>query len=144
VVDVLENGLMFLGLKYWVNKMVDIINDFLSHLSNSVAVGKFEVEFPIYNKLLLNVLEKMKENQYIEYYRVEGKKVIAKVTENFNFAKAIKPRFPVSYRDLEKYEKRYLPARGFGILIISTNKGIKTNIECKSEKIGGVLIAAVY
>jgi SSU ribosomal protein S8P len=58
--------------------------------------------------------------------------------------KAIHPRYPVSYKELEKYEKRYLPASGFGILLVSTNKGIKTNEECKREKIGGVLVAVVY
>ncbi|MGB9674833.1 MAG: 30S ribosomal protein S8 [Nanopusillaceae archaeon] len=31
-----------------------------------------------------------------------------------------------------------------GILLVSTSKGIKTNDECKKEKIGGVLVAVVY
>ncbi|MGC9079199.1 MAG: 30S ribosomal protein S8 [Nanopusillaceae archaeon] len=124
--------------------MVDIINDFLSHLTNSINVGKKEVVFNYYSKLLLNVLEKMKEKGYIESYEVVGRNIKVKVSDSFNFAKAIKPRFPVSYRELEKYEKRYLPARGMGILLVSTSKGIKTNDECKKEKIGGVLVAVVY
>jgi small subunit ribosomal protein S8 len=124
--------------------MVDIINDFFSHATNCINVGRRVVEFNYYNKLLLNILEKLKEYKYIEGYKTEGKKIVAIFSEYFNFGKAIHPRFPVSYRELEKYEKRYLPASGFGILLVSTNKGVKTNEECKREKIGGVLVAVVY
>jgi len=128
--------------------MGDIINDFFAHATNCVNVGKFEVTFGPINKLLLNILEKLKQYGYVEYYEVltweRGGKVKVKFTEYFNKGNAIKPRFPTSYKELEKWEKRYLPARGFGILILSTDKGIKTNKEAKEEKIGGVLIAYVY
>jgi small subunit ribosomal protein S8 len=56
----------------------------------------------------------------------------------------IKPRFKVRIGDYEKYEKRYLPAMDFGILIISTSKGIKTNTLAKKENLGGLLISYVY
>ncbi|HIP66869.1 MAG TPA: 30S ribosomal protein S8 [Candidatus Nanopusillus sp.] len=128
--------------------MSDIINDFFAHATNCVNVGKFEVTFGPINKLLLNILEKLKQYGYVEYYEVltweRGGKVKVKLTEYFNKGNAIKPRFPTSYKELEKWEKRFLPARGFGILILSTDKGIKTNKEAKEEKIGGVLIAYVY
>jgi small subunit ribosomal protein S8 len=124
--------------------MVDIINDFFSHATNCINIGKRVVEFNYYNKLLINILEKLKEYKYVESYEIKDRKIIVKFSEIFNFSKAIKPRFPVSYRELEKYEKRYLPARGFGILLVSTNRGVKTNEECKKEKIGGVLVAVVY
>lgn len=126
---------------------MDIINDFLSHATNSVNVGKFEISFSPVNNLLINLLEKMKEKGYIIYYEVKGdskKEVYVKFSDIFNKAGAIKPRFPVNYRELEKYEKRYLPARGFGYLIVSTSKGLKTNDECKKERIGGILIAYIY
>lgn len=124
--------------------MVDIINDFFSHATNCINIGKKEIEFNYYNKLLIDMLEKLKEYKYVESYEIKDKKIIVKFSETFNFSKVIKPRFPISYRELEKYEKRYLPARGFGILLVSTNKGMKTNEECKKEKIGGVLVAVVY
>jgi len=128
--------------------MVDIINDFFAHATNCVNVGKFEVEFGPINKLLIACLEKLKEYGYIEYYEIltwdKGGKVKVKLSEYYNKGNSIKPRFPVSYRELEKWEKRYLPARGFGMLLISTDRGVKTNEECKKEKIGGVLIAYVY
>lgn len=121
-----------------------ILEDVLSTITNNLAVGKFNVRVKRYNKLTLAVLEKLKEYKYVKDFRVENNELIIELSENINKVLAIKPRFFVGYRDLEKYEKRYLPAYGFGYLIISTSKGIKTNEECKKEKIGGVLLAYVY
>ena len=47
-------------------------------------------------------------------------------------------------KDYEKYEKRFLPAMGFGILIVSTNKGLMTNAKAKEQNLGGTLISFAY
>ena len=57
---------------------------------------------------------------------------------------AIKPRFAVKATEYEKFEKRYLPAKGFGILIVSTVKGLMTHYEAKQQGLGGRLIAYCY
>jgi len=44
----------------------------------------------------------------------------------------------------EKFEKRYLPAKDFGMIIVSTNQGIMTHIEAKEKGLGGRLLAYVY
>jgi len=128
--------------------MTDIVNGFFSHASNSILKGKFEVTFSPINELLINILEKLKQYGYVIDYEIlsreRGGEVRVIFSEFFNKGNTIKPRFPVGYREFEKYEKRFLPARGFGILLVSTSKGIKTNEECKREKIGGILIAYVY
>ncbi|MDZ4226799.1 MAG: 30S ribosomal protein S8, partial [Candidatus Pacearchaeota archaeon] len=56
----------------------------------------------------------------------------------------VKPRFPVKLDEFEKFEKRYLPAKNFGIIIVSTSNGIMTHIEAKEKKLGGRLIAYIY
>ncbi|HEX32856.1 MAG TPA: 30S ribosomal protein S8, partial [Candidatus Aenigmarchaeota archaeon] len=57
---------------------------------------------------------------------------------------AIKPRFSFSVEDIEKFEKRYLPSKDFGIIVVSTNKGIMTHLEAKQKNLGGILLAYVY
>jgi small subunit ribosomal protein S8 len=44
----------------------------------------------------------------------------------------------------EKWEKRFLPAVGFGILIVSTQKGVMTHATAIEQGMGGRLIAYVY
>jgi small subunit ribosomal protein S8 len=39
---------------------------------------------------------------------------------------------------------RYLPAKEFGILIMTTPKGVMTHKQAKEENIGGILLAYVY
>ena len=46
--------------------------------------------------------------------------------------------------EFEKWEKRYLPAREFGLLILSTSKGVIEHKKAKQTKTGGKLLAYVY
>jgi len=103
------------------------------------------VYFPV-TKLLLGVLEIMKKQGYIEKYKIEEEKfqkVVIKIGK-INKCGSIKPRFYVKKNETMKYIQRYLPARDFGILIISTNKGLLTHQEAMEKNIGGSLIAYCY
>jgi len=53
---------------------------------------------------------------------------------NLTDCRAIKPRFTVDKTQIEKYRRRYLPARNLGIMIVSTNKGLMTHEEAQKEK----------
>ena len=50
----------------------------------------------------------------------------------------------VSKDEIEKYVKRYLPARNIGIIIISTSEGLMTHTTAIEKKLGGSLIAYIY
>ena len=61
-----------------------------------------------------------------------------------NDCKAVKPRFSVKVKGIEKYEKRFLPSRDLGLLLISTPNGVITHAEAKSQNTGGRVLAYVY
>ena len=63
---------------------------------------------------------------------------------SINRCGVIKPRFSTKMKEFEKWEKRYLPARDFGIILISTPQGIMTHSQAKNINIGGKLIAYCY
>ena len=67
-----------------------------------------------------------------------------KLLGNINNCGVIKPRYPVKREELEKWESRYLPARDFGLLLLTTTKGIVSHAEAKKNGIGGKLLAYVY
>jgi small subunit ribosomal protein S8 len=56
----------------------------------------------------------------------------------------IKPRFAIKKDQYDRFEKRYLPSEGFGIIILSTNKGLMTHTEAKKQKLGGKLVCYCY
>lgn len=126
----------------------DPLANVLSSIVNYEKIGKKEIEVKISSKLIKKVLDIMRENLYIgEYQPVKypmGEALKINLIGNINRCGVIKPRFPVRKNNYEKFEKRFLPARGFGFLIVSTPKGIMVHEEAKEKGIGGRLIAYVY
>jgi small subunit ribosomal protein S8 len=61
-----------------------------------------------------------------------------------NDCRIIKPRYSVRKGGFERWEKRYLPAKGFGTLIVTTPQGLLTHTDAKLQGIGGKLVAFVY
>jgi small subunit ribosomal protein S8 len=56
----------------------------------------------------------------------------------------VKPRYSATAEGYEKWEKRFLPARDYGTLIVSTSEGIMSHYEARDQGIGGQVIAYVY
>ncbi|MFH0752180.1 MAG: 30S ribosomal protein S8 [archaeon] len=128
--------------------MNDTLASALSNINNAEKVGKNQCTVKPVSKVLKKVLDLMKDHRYIGSYEVidDNKGGIVKINliGAVNNCKAIKPRFSVQTKTYEKFEKRFLPAKDFGILIVSTSKGIMTHNESKDKKIGGKLLAYIY
>jgi small subunit ribosomal protein S8 len=123
----------------------DIIADAMNMMRNAKKAGKENVEIGRISDLLIEVLKIMKQKGAIKKYKINMKEKKLEITlGDISECKAVKPRFTVRNDQIEKYERRYLPARGIGTLIVSTNKGLMTHEEALTEKIGGCLIAYFY
>jgi small subunit ribosomal protein S8 len=127
-----------------------VVKDHLSAMMNDIMnckkARKRETAIMPSSKCLIEVLKIMKKHDYIEDFKVEeGKfeKIIIKIGK-LNKCGAIKPRFYVKKNELDKYIKRFLPARNFGILILSTNKGLMTHNEAIERNLGGSLFAYCF
>ncbi|OGJ13066.1 30S ribosomal protein S8 [Candidatus Pacearchaeota archaeon RBG_19FT_COMBO_34_9] len=123
----------------------DIIADALNMIKNAKRVGKESVEIEKISDLLIEILKIMKQKDAIKKYKINPKEKSVEITlGDISECKAVKPRFTVQKGEIDKYERRYLPARGIGTLIISTNKGLMTHEEALAEGTGGCLIAYFY
>ena len=121
----------------------DIVSDVLNQMMNAVKAGKKSLVVKRYSKLLLSVLAITKLKGYVKSYKADGRTLTIELG-NISGCQAIKPRFVVSVGDIDKYVKRYLPAKNLGILIIYTNQGLMTNQTAEEKNIGGSLIAYIY
>lgn len=123
----------------------DLLVDALTIIRNAEFVGKKECEVPASN-LIKNVLKVMKKEGYIgDFKETEDKrKIKVQLLGKINDCKGVRPRFAVKKDGFEKYEKRFLPARNFGILIVTTSKGVMTQHEARKLGIGGRILAYVY
>ncbi len=126
----------------------DPLSNAMSAIKNAERVGKEKCVVKPASKLIGNVLKVMKEHGYIKGFEYvenhRGGKFIVELCGRINDCGAIRPRFSVKRTEYEKFEKRYLPARDFGILIVSTTKGVMSQREARELGLGGVLLAYVY
>jgi len=126
----------------------DTLNDAMAVIKNAEKVGKGECTIRPSSKLVGRVLKVMQENGYISQFELieDGRSRMFKVAlaGHINDCGVIRPRYSVKVADLEKYEARYLPAQDFGVLILTTTKGVVTHMDAKKGGVGGKLLAFVY
>ena len=123
----------------------DPLADAMSLILNCEAVGKLDCTLRPVSKVMKELLKVMKENNYIaDFKEVEdgrGNYIQMTLNGNINKCGVIKPRYSVKSTDFEKFEKRFLPAKDFGIIFASTPKGILTHYDTKPKKTEGNLLA---
>ncbi|UCD26256.1 MAG: 30S ribosomal protein S8 [Candidatus Bathyarchaeota archaeon] len=128
--------------------MMDTLANGLTTIMNNEMRRKRECVINTASKLLGRVLRVMQLNSYIGEFEFvdDGRsgKFRVQLLGRVNKCGAIKPRIPVSFKEIESWEKRFLPSRDIGVLVISTSQGVLSNREIKERKIGGRLLAFVY
>jgi len=123
----------------------DIVADALNMIKNAKTAKKKIVKINKISNLLIEILKIMKQKNAIKKYKINSKEKSVEVSVGELLdCKAIKPRFSVNKTQIDKYRRRYLPARDLGIVIISTNEGLITHEEAMEKKIGGSLVAYFY
>lgn len=128
----------------------DPLSNALSNILNCERIAKKQCEIRPVSKLISKVFLILNEEGFIGASRVAvdpakmGGKIVVELLGNINKCGVIKPRFSVKATDYERFEKRFLPAKGVGVLIVSTPKGIMTNSQAKEKMLGGKLLAFCY
>ena len=126
----------------------DPLANVLSIINNYEQIGKRELIAHPWSSIIADVLSILKTENYIgEFEQITDQKggiYKIQLLGNVNKCGVIKPRFSVKLSDFEKFEKRYLPAKGMGMLILSTSQGLMTQDKARELKIGGRLIAFCY
>jgi small subunit ribosomal protein S8 len=120
----------------------DLISNTMNCLMNAKRAKKNKIAVPC-SKFLINVLEVIKNNGYINNFEKKDNKIIIELGE-FNECKSIRPRYYVKKDAFEKFIRRFLPSRNFGIIIVATSKGLMTQKEAIEQQIGGSLIAYIF
>ncbi|MEM5791061.1 MAG: 30S ribosomal protein S8, partial [Candidatus Aenigmatarchaeota archaeon] len=114
----------------------DLLADALSTIKNAERIGKKECLVKA-SRLINEILKVMEKEGYINSFEFidDGKSGKFKIELKGKIidCNVIKPRTSVKVDEIEKFEKRFLPAREFGILILTTPKGILTHKEARKN-----------
>jgi len=120
----------------------DIVADGLNQIMNAKKARKESVILNKHSKLLRNILDIAKESGYLDY-SVDGTKLKVEI-KRLNKIMAIKPRYTVSVDKINRYVRRFLPAKDFGLVIVSTNKGLMKHNDAEEKNQGGCLVAYIF
>lgn len=128
--------------------MNDTLANAMSAILNYDRSGKKEYLVHPASKTTQRVLSILNAQGYIgatePVTEARGGVIKVNLLGNINKCGVIKPRFAVTMNEYEKFEKRFLPAKGVGVIIVSTIKGFLTHEEAKAQNLGGRLIAYCY
>ncbi|MHC1626290.1 MAG: 30S ribosomal protein S8 [Methanoculleaceae archaeon] len=124
------------------------IADALSAIKNASDRGRSEVTVEPASKLIGALLRIMQEHGYIGGFEVvedgRGGQFLVQLKGTINRCGAITPRYSTGLSEMEFWEGQYLPAKNFGILLISTSQGVMSHDEARRRGIGGQLLGYVY
>jgi small subunit ribosomal protein S8 len=128
--------------------LTDPIADALSNMKNQENAGNLNCVIRPASKLLGSILKIFKDYGYLNDFEFvqdgKGGRFIVTLSGNLNDCGVIRPRYATKKLSFEKYEKRFLPATGFGVLVVSTSQGIMSHKDAKEKEIGGRLLCYVY
>ena len=126
----------------------DPLANVLAHIMNADHQGKRELTTRSNSKVIRKVLDIMNAQGYIGAYEVQednrGGALKINLLGKINKVGVIKPQQQIAKDDFERFEKRFLPAKDFGFILVSTNQGIIMHTQAKDAAIGGKLIAYCY
>lgn len=121
----------------------DSISNLIIKIKNASNAGKENISFP-YSKYVGSILEVLKKEGFIKSYELKGKKTVKSVDIELAYEKDGSPKVSGVER-VSKFSRRVYQGskelrpvkNNYGILVLTTSKGILTNSEAKKQKVGG-------
>jgi small subunit ribosomal protein S8 len=129
--------------------LTDPVADMLTRIRNACTAGHRRVDMPV-SKLKLEIARLLRDNHYIADYKNlddGGQGMLRLYLKYHNDQPVIRELRRVSTPGLRRYVKcRELPRvrNGLGMAIVSTPKGLMSDRDARSAKVGGELLAVVW
>jgi small subunit ribosomal protein S8 len=130
--------------------MTDPIADMLTRMRNALMVNKETVDMPD-SKVKQAVARVLRDEGFIEDFRAAGETPHKVLRVYLKYG-------PLGERVIREIERVSLPGRriyrqvgelghvrnGLGIWVVSTNKGILSDRECRQQHVGGEVVCSVF
>jgi len=127
---------------------MDPLANAFSTMQNNELRNKRDCIIAPASKLLGDVLRVLQMNGYVGKFEFidDGRqgKFKVQLMGRINKCGSIKPRFAVKVTEFESWEKKFLPSRNVGIMVVSTPKGVVAHRAAEEKNVGGRLLAFVY
>jgi len=130
--------------------MTDPIADMLTRIRNGLRIGRASVDVPS-SRVKVGVAEALVREGFIRSFEV----VEGEIRNTLRLELKYSPKGQRVIRYIQRVSKpgqrvyasfrKLRPVmRGLGVHIVSTPRGIKSDRECRRERVGGEILAAVW
>jgi small subunit ribosomal protein S8 len=129
--------------------MTDPVADMLTRIRNACLAGHRRVDVPV-SKLKVEIARLLRDNHYIQDYKLldDGRHGLLRLYLRYHGdAPVIREVQRVSTPGLRRYVNvRQIPRvkNGLGMAILSTPRGLMSDREARSARLGGELLAVVW
>ena len=131
--------------------MTDPIADMLTRIRNACGSKHRRVDMPL-SKMKLEIARILKENNFIQDYKTleteEGRQILRVI---LRYAQGGQPVIRELQRVSTPGLRKYVGAteiprvrNGLGMAVLSTSRGVMTDREARSAKVGGEVLAYVW
>ncbi|MBI4358441.1 MAG: 30S ribosomal protein S8 [Candidatus Omnitrophica bacterium] len=128
----------------------DPIADFLTQVRNAARAGKTSVTVPG-SKVTLKIAAILKQEGFIENYKWVEEKTKRLIRVHLKYMKPRQSTIQALERVSKPGLRQYVNCReiprvlgGLGVAILSTSKGIMTDRDARTQKLGGELLCKVW
>ena len=129
---------------------MDTIGDFCTCIRNAIFSGKEKLDVPSSN-IRKNIADKLQQYGYIRGYRVvdDGKQGLMRIYLKYDEQQA--PAIHSIQRVSRPSCRRYIKAddiqdvrSGYGLTILSTNRGVLSGREARKQRVGGEVLCEIW
>lgn len=129
---------------------MDSIGDFCTRIRNAIMADKDKVDMPT-SKMRQNLARKLRQYGYIRDFRCADDGLQGLMRIYLKYGKNRKPAIQSIQRLSRPSRRRYIKAdeiqdtrSGYGLTILSTNKGVLSGRESRKQNTGGELLFEVW
>jgi len=127
---------------------MSVLNDCLKNMVNAERAGKRQVLIRPSSKVIIRFLTVMQKHGYIDEFEEiddhRSGKIVIQLNGRINKCGVVSPRFNVSLPEIESWVVNLLPARSFGIILLTTSSGILDHHEARRKHVAGKILGFVY
>ena len=130
--------------------VIDPVSNLIIKIKNAGIAKQSEIAFP-YSKFIESVLVLLEKQGFVKSFEKKGKKVIKSFDIGIAYEEDGTPKVSHAKR-ISKLSKRIYkgsselrPVRNnYGLLVLSTSKGVMSSFEAKKQKVGGEALFEIW
>lgn len=130
--------------------MTDPVSDMLTRIRNALRASHESVNIPS-SKLKLNIASVLKSEGYIRNFKIisDGRHRLIRIFLRYDedgvpIIGGIKRVSKPSVRVYKGYDAIPKVLNGYGVNIVSTSKGIMTDVQARKMRVGGEILCSVW